>query len=283
MTMPTDEVYSWDQFKKTIGDLRRYSPGGAKYVFRGHGSDEWKLETTLERSSHPRLVSSYYRMMLRVKPEIESLTGLTWPDGPSWPTIDAMLQDYEPFALNLRTPPHYEYMTYLRHHGFPTPLLDWSRSPFVAAYFAFARPSADHAVIYAYCESPLGPKFSSNTDPQIASCGPFISTHKRHFAQQSQYTICVQHDQNGHWRFMPHSSVFDAEVEGQDRLYRFRISSNERAKILRELSDYNLNAFSLFGSQDSLMETISVREELAGPVYQIAEALIESKQKKSMD
>src|SRR5579871_975887 len=33
--------------------------------------------------------------------------------------------------------PGYDYMAYLRHHGFPSPLLDWTRSPYVAAFFAF--------------------------------------------------------------------------------------------------------------------------------------------------
>jgi hypothetical protein len=36
--------------------------------------------------------------------------------------------------------------------------------------------------------------------------------------------------------------------------------------------DYNLTAFSLLGSQESLMETISVREELAGAKFRMGEA-----------
>jgi hypothetical protein len=52
------------------------------------------------------------------------------------------------------------------------------------------------------------------------------------------------------------------------------LKGTERAAILRELSDYNLNAFSLLGSQESLMETISVREELAGAKFRIVEAMM---------
>lgn len=31
----------------------------------------------------------------------------------------------------------YGFMTRLRHHGFPSPLLDWPQSPYIAAFFAF--------------------------------------------------------------------------------------------------------------------------------------------------
>jgi hypothetical protein len=50
----------------------------------------------------------------------------------------------------------------------------------------------------------------------------------------------------------------------QDVLWKIILPFAERSKVLRLLDEHNLNAFSLFGSTDSLMATLSAREiELA--------------------
>jgi hypothetical protein len=57
-------------------------------------------------------------------------------------------------------------------------------------------------------------------------------------------------------------SAFDPKAEfQQDIVYKFTIPGHERNAVLNELSEYNLNAFTLFGSDESLMQSLSQREE----------------------
>jgi len=261
--MPNNAL-SWDEFKLAISNLRANTPPHAPLLFRGQASDQWDLETTLERTNHSDYVSDYYKLILRIRPEIETTTNLKWDDDLNRFQIEKMLLEYDAFNSTLGHLPHYAYMTYLRHHGFPSPLLDWSQSPYVAAYFAFRKPEAEHVKIFAYCERTLPYKTSSSDDPQIWQYGPFVRAHRRHFAQQSQYTICVQYSEHDGWRFKPHSSVFERNAKTQDVIRQYTIRASERSKVLRELGDYNLNAFSLFGSEESLMEMLSIREESRG-------------------
>jgi hypothetical protein len=196
--MLTDtKIYSWKEFKAEIDHLRQSAIGLSKFLFRGHASEKWSLETTLERSNHDESVLGYYQLALRIKSEVQAFSGREWPDAPDVPALTKMIGEYGAFSMEFqRDMPHYAYLAHLRHHGFPSPLLDWSSSPFVAAYFAFADriDPASNVAIYAYRErGPQNMKTGGSNEPSIRQLGPYVAGPKRHFAQRSQYTVCT------HW------------------------------------------------------------------------------------
>ena len=266
------DVKNWEEFLKELENLREErcqiesSTGRhpSELLFRGHENSCWPLTTTLERPPYEREgmpFADYYRLISRVRPQIESFTETTW-DITVDPEIARLLKEYDTLNLSMFPATAYSYMVYLRHHGFPSPLLDWTLSPYIAAFFAFRSvfKESGNVAIYVYCEKPEACKVSSNK-PRIQHVGPYLRTHRRHFLQQCEYTLCVAFEFEKEWRFAPHKEVYARGRHDQDVLQKFNIPSTERRKVLKLLDgDYNINAYSLFGSEESLMETLALRE-----------------------
>ena len=59
---------------------------------------------------------------------------------------------------------------------------------------------------------------------------------------------------------MPHEEVFERGDLNHDVLWKFSLPATERLKVLKLLDRSNINAFSLIGSKESLMETMAFRE-----------------------
>lgn len=112
--------------------------------------------------------------------------------------------------------------------------------------------------LFVFSESPTRFKLTSSGSPQIRRMGPYVKTHRRHFLQQSTYTLCVNFDQPK--SFAEHEAAFELGDSKQDVVWKFKIPWTERIKVLRHLDQFNLNAYSLFDSEESLMETLALRE-----------------------
>lgn len=261
------DLPNWEAFENEVAALRsQFAQSPSPLLFRGQSNSDFRLTTTLERAGCDRmLIKDYYRLVVsRVKPAAETFTGEIWQLPGYSIELDAQFGDIN-FLADRRFPSVelYPYMVYLRHHGLPSPLLDWSYSPYVAAFFAFrnGRANSEKRSIYVYCEMPLGGKGGAVGEPAIRQLGPYVRSHRRHFHQQCDYTICYAFEEGRGWFFHTHDGVFGNRGK-QDFLWKFNIPSSERVKILRELNDHNLNAFSLFDSDEALLETLWLREHV---------------------
>ena len=111
---------TWEDFEWIRGALpgRHDDDVYKNYIFRGQGNATWPLRSTFDRIYSDKqaasrdtlakdLIREFYEECERYSP---------WRYGVDDPRVLAMAQ----------------------HHGLPTRLLDWSFSPYVAAYFAFS-------------------------------------------------------------------------------------------------------------------------------------------------
>jgi FRG domain len=253
-------VKTWEECEEEIHKLEGPTSGSWDEIwFRGQGNAEWSLKTTLERRTGGlESVRDYLRLINRIKPAVETFTDSTWMM-PSTPEIEQECLSYDlfhQFMLRCVT-----YMAHLRHNAFPSPLLDWTKSPYVAAYFAFARATLEKDVaIYVYRERPIGMKAGGSDTPSIFSFGPILKTHKRHFRQQSRYTVCAKFEAESGWFFKPHEAVLGMPNEKQDLLWKLVIPGSERSKVLHHFDKFNLNEFTLFDTEEGLMEMLATRE-----------------------
>jgi FRG domain len=264
MPLPQVDFDSWADLERHVRALSETEREGSRrdagyfshLLFRGQGSDVWPLETTLERKSPVlRRLKDFYRVVERTRTQVETFTGRTWSET-ELSEVWQWMTDYD--SMGFRPLPGYDYLVYLRHHGFPSPLLDWSRSLYVAAYFAYESPRAERIALYAYQEYAGRGKLGSSANAQIRLLGPYIRSHPRHFLQQAEYTMSV-HFLQEEWCIAKHSDVFDHVSEGQDRLWKFTAPASESPDVLRRLDEYNVNAFSLFQTEDALLRTLAHR------------------------
>jgi hypothetical protein len=109
---------SWSDFKQYVSGLT-----GRRDLFRGQ-TDAWRLRTTFHRSGRADLIRY-------INEDI--------------PTLYRHLSFRTRHKFNLKDPDENgAFFNLLQHHGYPTPLVDWSYSPYVAAFFAYRGiPSAE--------------------------------------------------------------------------------------------------------------------------------------------
>lgn len=263
--MKTIELESWEDFVAAVPGMQRDQKSLEDMVgplppalFRGHASDSWTLQTTLERKvGGAQSLQDYHQMVYDSKHQMEAYSGNKW-NVPNPNDFGKVLRHGASFADRM---PALDYLVYLRHHGFPSPLLDWTRSPFVAAYFAFSgvQKMEDRVAIYALTSAERTMQTHGAPSAFVKSLGFRVRTHKRHFLQQCEYTVCIQIDASDRWVYGDHEQVLNSDSQPALHLRKYILPAAERPTALRYLDMFNLNAYTLFGSEDSLVESVGRR------------------------
>ncbi len=230
---------SWDGYKEYVGTLE-----GKRYLFRGQDGP-YRLRTSFHRAGRAdlgRFLAEDIQVLHRqLSARIRHVFDLEKPN-----------ENGAFFSL-------------VQHHGYPTPLLDWTYSPYVAAFFAYRGVSNEGAA-----------KADKNTNVRILVFDQ--EKWRADFVQRLQLLSAWRYVSIGEFmaieneRVIPQqaasmvTNVDDIEtyirsMEAPDKKYLWAIDLPIRARrqVVRELAYMGVTAGSLFPGLDGSCEELRER------------------------
>jgi hypothetical protein len=234
---PLADVKSWEDFRRFARELPPY-----QYIFRGQPTSK-RLRTSFHRTGR----TSLFRYELNDIPALHR-------------HLSGMMVHHLDLRDALQNAAFYNL---IQHHGYPTPLLDWTYSPFIGAFFAYrgvgSANTATNERVRIFVFDKLN--WSRDFEPQY-----LVTPAKIHFTLLEPLAL-------NNPRVVPQQSVSsltnidDIEtylknretVAGKQYLRVIDLPSSERHLVMHELRLMGITAGSLFPGIDGACEEIKGR------------------------
>lgn len=158
------KISSWKEFEEWC---KKFENTGNRYIFRGQGDAEWKVETSLARFFRENNVASdewRIRETIMYRAFRESLL-----------KKHTNCNLYEPIKI----------LALMQHYGGPTRLLDFTYSPMIAAYFALKQSMGTDSSIWVIDTDVMNEKNKINRMPGYF--GPKHDSNNNYFKEKKIY------------------------------------------------------------------------------------------------
>ncbi|PWU09870.1 MAG: FRG domain-containing protein [Terriglobia bacterium] len=247
-TYCTVRLESWDDFLKIIT-----SAPYSNWAFRGERDERWPLYSSLSR----------YLQNFAVARQ-------AWPD-----QENRILRIFKRKAHQfLDKPPEpdddFQWLALMQHHGAPTRLIDFTWSPYVAAFFALERTVADGVV---WAMNPA--RIDSSRAPQRVRMDPRVDGNfRRYFLKGNRRFIWMGEPHTMNSRLIAQSGTFavpgvlDVPVEEivspedpNNVLAKLVLANSVRDVGMRELYRMNITHATLFPDLDGLAKSLAYELE----------------------
>jgi hypothetical protein len=221
---------SWSEFKDR---LMRFAslPKAMRdaYIFRGRRDSDWGLESTFDRVfSHLEVLERGAKLERLLNGFAQELYGIE---------ASHIVENSERLEL------------LGRHHGLPTTVLDWTRSPYVAAYFAFEveqAPTSGTVAIWSFDRRRLSQ----------STAAPDVLIDDMSLVGDNVRAI----HQRGVFLRLPIGIKGEKALSAG--LRKFTIPHSERTVALNDLDAMTITAKALFQDRDAAARTALIRETL---------------------
>ncbi len=247
---------SWSQFFDFLeAEVFKISnPKSRSYIWRGQRNTDWSLSTTLDRKLEDLAMVNLLPAILDEEAQ-EHLERFKYATRGRRGTTPANLSENEWWALG-------------QHFGLATPLLDWTRAPFAALYFAYAEAHAgrrESRAVYALDEVAVRRKVSEVSNGPSVERGrlalvevvdPMSDENQRLVSQGGCFTRAPIGTPIEMWV----SQAFEGSTEPV--LIKIEMPNEGRLECLQALSRMNINHLSLFPDLTGASLSTNLRLEI---------------------